>query len=296
MNLVFIGMTFTNLGRKLEGTKGTTALLLQLLAVSLLTNTLFLTLMVILQICTDNPAFLLTKSQGFWPPLLSLITIDSNAPGNEGTTRRLLFLPVQIPTNYYPMALCALFTLFMGFRLDFILALGIGYAWDADAAPLNFIKPNASRIERLETGLLASMTSRAGWITRDSAGSAVGSEGLPTTSTVTGAGSGFSSFFSGRGGQQQHPTQPSSTASSTIAGPPAGGWGGARNAATISSTPEPGAIKATVGGGVFPGGGQAVGTSSEGVRANVDGREAREAMVRAAETRSANAASSGRGK
>jgi len=66
-------------------------------------------------------------------PTLTLIHWQSETSGQEST--RLLCFPIQIPKAYYPAALLALFTIFMGFNLCFFIHVAIGYAYSKGNLP-----------------------------------------------------------------------------------------------------------------------------------------------------------------
>ena len=59
--------------------------------------------------------------------LLSLITIDCMS--NPGGSRRLFFLPWNIPNTFYPWAIIGVFALFsMGIPWNLIIGALVGYA------------------------------------------------------------------------------------------------------------------------------------------------------------------------
>ena len=184
---------------------------------------------------------------------MSLITIDCHAPTSP-TTRKLLFLPVDIPTRYYPVALLGLFTVFMGVRGDMIVSTGVGYLYVRGFD--SRIRICDERVRGLERGVCRGWGERQGFIKLDEAGG----EGYLPTST----------FDHGGGGVGE----------ATRAAPPAGGW----NLASASPLAAPGVVLPPS----FAGVGQTVG-SFGGVPVVRDSEEnptaAREAMLRAAERR-----------
>src|SRR3546814_8719424 len=75
-------------------------------------------------------------ASGFWMIVLGLMVVDCMATPER--PRRLLFLPVNIPSKYMPLALFALFSLLGGFQFASAIALGIGYLYsDRKSTRLN---------------------------------------------------------------------------------------------------------------------------------------------------------------
>lgn len=101
-------------------------------------------------------------SSGVWGPLLCLVAVESlSAPE---ATRRLLFLPIEIPRLYYPLALSGLFMLLSGLQLDLCLGVALGYA--EHYGYLEPLRPSTAMVSRLETqSWLASVVCYPGYIT-----------------------------------------------------------------------------------------------------------------------------------
>jgi hypothetical protein len=95
-------------------------------------------------------------ASGFWMIVLGLMVVDCMAAPDQ--PRRLLFLPVNIPNKYMPIALFALFSLLGGFQFAYAIALGIGYLYSF--GHLNKIKPGADRLEQWETKYLGFISSK----------------------------------------------------------------------------------------------------------------------------------------
>jgi hypothetical protein len=248
-------MTFVQLGRSLEAKWGSLKLLAFMLQTALLVNVVFTAVCLALYYASGSPLVLLATSQGFWTILMTLITLDCHSP-NSPPTRRLLFLPFQIPTVYYPIALLALFTLFSGVRVDMYTATAIGYAqvhgyftqWEVTEQTLR----------GLEGGIFRNYVDSPGFVT---VSNATGEDSLPTSNTATANSSSFATSSS------------ASTTGGTRALPPPGGW----------------ALPGVVSPPSFPGGGQAVGSFGGVPIANRgDGNASREAMLKAAERRAAS--------
>lgn len=88
----------------------------------------------------------LALSAGVWGPLMALITVESlSAPE---ATRRLLFLPVELPRLYYPLALGGIIILFSG-GPEIALGVGLGYA--EHFGYLATFRPSAAAVARLES-------------------------------------------------------------------------------------------------------------------------------------------------
>lgn len=88
----------------------------------------------------------LLSSSGIWGPLFCLVAVEClSAPE---TTRKLFFLPVDVPRLYYPLVLCGLFMLLAGLKLDLALGLAIGYL--EHFGYLRSLRPSLALISRLE--------------------------------------------------------------------------------------------------------------------------------------------------
>jgi hypothetical protein len=285
MSVLFVGMTFTSLGRSMEAKLGTVRLLLLMGTFSLVVNLTFTSLCLLLFFGTKNPSTLAYSAQGFWMILMALLTIDCHSPGSP-PTRRLMFLPFQIPTIYYPAALLAFFTyvsptpflspapltpplntlaslarsLFMGIRIDMYVSTACGYAYVHGF--LDRLKFDDATVLSLETNAFRNLSTRPGFILLVNAG---GEDFLPVAASAPS----------------------SASSSSTRAAPPPGGWG-ASSASTISSLPAPG----TVAPPAFSGSGRKIGSFGGGSSRPADSEDpaaARAAMAAAAERRAANA-------
>lgn len=262
LSLIFAYMSFTDNGKRLEHSIGSTAFAVLIATLGCVTNLAFLALCVVLYYATGNQSWLLSSSSGIWIVLLGLIAIEcSGAPRD---TKRRLFV-FEVPVVYYPLAILLLFSLFGGPRLHYMLSVGVGYAYGYGY--LDKFKISNSRFSRWEDGLLNNFTQRQGWVVGHAAtGSAAW---LPANNTqAEGQGWSPTTFFS----------QPASGDGSS-ASAPTGGWGAS----------APGDVKKpTDPAKSFPsGGGRALGGASR--RPN---SEARAAMLEAASRRS-EAATSG---
>lgn len=101
-------------------------------------------------------------SSGVWGPLLCLVAVESLSAPEE--TRRLLFLPIEIPRLYYPLALSGVFMLLSGPQLDLCLGVVLGYA--AHYGYLEPVRPSTATVSRLETqSWLASVVCYPGYVT-----------------------------------------------------------------------------------------------------------------------------------
>ena len=163
-SLIFVGMTLTSMGTRLEFSMGTARLGALMLTISLATNLVFV-LMCYLMASFGSYEALFFTCQGFWVILMGLIVVEClSSP--EGT-RRLLFIPMPIPTKYYPLALYVLFSVFTGPRVDTLISMGIGYLYQHGY--LDRAKPSAQRVSDWESGFLANFVSSQNFIVGGSA-------------------------------------------------------------------------------------------------------------------------------
>jgi len=99
---------------------------------------------------------------GFWTIIFSLITIECMA--QPELPRRMLFIPVDIPSKYFPLVLYAFFALFSGIELGFLIAIGVGYMYSKGF--LDKLKPSSNYVDQLEIpgGMLHSISRQRGWV------------------------------------------------------------------------------------------------------------------------------------
>jgi membrane associated rhomboid family serine protease len=125
-SLVFAYLSFTENGRRLEFSMGSTAFACLILTIGIISNLGHLMVTILLYGVTGSEEWLLLPSQGIWIILFGVIAIEcSQAPSNS--MRKLFFFTV--PTLYYPLALFGLFSLLGGFQLPYLLSIGVGYAY-----------------------------------------------------------------------------------------------------------------------------------------------------------------------
>jgi membrane associated rhomboid family serine protease len=127
LTLIFAYISFLDNGKRLEFSLGSTKFAWLMLVLAVSANVAFLVLCFTLYLVTGGEnGFLHLQASGIWTMLFALISIECcKAPATS--QRRLFFLTV--PTVYYPLVLFALFSLFGGFRLSYLLSIGIGYAY-----------------------------------------------------------------------------------------------------------------------------------------------------------------------
>lgn len=75
-----------------------------------------------------------------------------------------MFIPVNIPSKYFPLVLYAFFSLFSGLDLGFAISMGVGYLYFKGY--LDRIKPTSYFLESLEApnGILHSVSRSRGWV------------------------------------------------------------------------------------------------------------------------------------
>ena len=116
-----------------------------------------------------------------------------------------MFIPVDIPSKYFPLILYALFCLFSGLILSFALALVVGYLYSQGY--IDKLKPSTYYLENLEApGSMLHILSRSkGWIL---AGAAIGNDAwIAQNSAQAGGGAGSQGSGSGSGGQGGAPEE-----------------------------------------------------------------------------------------
>lgn len=115
-----------NHGVRLEQSMGSSLFAALFFTLTIVTNTLFLIVNILLWGLTRSEAYLTAVSLGIWTVLLGIIAVEcSEAPPD--TKRRLFF--IEVPALYYPLVLLALFSMFAGVKLPYVLGVAVGYAY-----------------------------------------------------------------------------------------------------------------------------------------------------------------------
>ena len=172
-SVLFICMTFNNMGKQLESAVGSLSFAHLVLSTALLTNLGFFAWSLLLAYNPIIPVStaLVSASIGLWPVILALVVVECSM--YPASTRQLLFFPVQIPTKYYPLALLCFFFLF-SFSWDLPIGLALGYlrvfGW------LKSISPSVQDLRGIETrtaSVYEFLVSAPGYV---SVGNAMGGE------------------------------------------------------------------------------------------------------------------------
>jgi hypothetical protein len=116
-------MGFMNHGIRLEQSMGSSLFGCLFFTLTLVCNVLFLVISVLLWGLTNSESYLVAASLGIWSVLLAIIAVEC-AQAPPDTSRRLFFLTV--PTLYYPLVLLALFSMFAGLKLAYMLGVAVG--------------------------------------------------------------------------------------------------------------------------------------------------------------------------
>jgi len=160
MTLIILLMSYPTIGSQMEWNMGSSSYLFLMFTMSIITNLLFNMACLLLMVVTRSSLYY--SCQGFWIILFSLITIDFMT--SPDTPRRLLCIPIDIPSKYMPIAMFALFSLFDGPSLSFAIAIMVGYA--SKLGYLDRLKPSSYYLEQLESndGWLHSVSRASGWV------------------------------------------------------------------------------------------------------------------------------------
>lgn len=195
MSVILIALFYPVMGRKMESSLGSTAFLLLIGTISLITNITFDLVCLVFYFGGMVDAMFWNCS-GFWTVLFGLITIECMAAPEM--PRRMMFIPVDIPSMYFPLVLYGFFSLFSGPQLDFAISMGVGYAYSK--GHLDRFKPSSAYLDQQESsgGLLHSLSRQSGWVL---AGLAQGHEAwLPVNNPDAQGGSGGGGGWGGGGG------------------------------------------------------------------------------------------------
>lgn len=126
LSLFFAFMGFMNHGIRLEQSMGSSLFGSLFFTLTLVSNGLFLAISILLWGLTNSESYLVAASMGIWSVLLAIIAVEC-AQAPPDTKRKLFFLTV--PTVYYPLVLLALFSMFAGVRLAYVIGVAVGYVF-----------------------------------------------------------------------------------------------------------------------------------------------------------------------
>ena len=234
LSLFFAFMGFMNNGVRLEQSMGSTLFAVLFFTLTIVTNILFLIISILLWGLTNNEGHLASASMGIWSVLLGIIAVEcSEAPAD--TKRRLFFF--EVPTLYYPLVLLALFSMFAGFRLAYVLGVAVGFAYGFGKLDRWKVKVETVRKwENTEGGCLSGFVQRIGYVTL---GSASGPNAWLTGSGGSGGNDGGSSSGPGAVRAPSDPTESTAPSFPSSGGRSLGGSsGGLLSRGTKAKTPE----------------------------------------------------------
>jgi membrane associated rhomboid family serine protease len=126
LSLAIAFLSFSEPGRRLERSIGSTAFLCLVTTLATLTNATYIIFAFLLCELTGNKSLLYQQASGIWLVVFGIITIECHRAPPQ-SSRRLVFFPVRV--EYFPFALFAFFCFFTGtFEWSYIISIGIGYA------------------------------------------------------------------------------------------------------------------------------------------------------------------------
>jgi membrane associated rhomboid family serine protease len=161
ISVIMMLLFFPAMGTQMESTMGSGPFMVLIMTTTVMTNLIFNVACILLSFL-GMPQSIFLVCSGFWTVLFTLITIDClKAPE---APRRMMFIPYDIPSKYFPLALYALFCLFQGLNLSFAVAIFVG--WLFNQGHLEKAMMSERYLEEMEgsNGMLHSATSSTGWI------------------------------------------------------------------------------------------------------------------------------------
>ena len=159
---IFAFLSFSDHGRRLEQSLGSTAFGWLCLSIGLLTNVGFVLISFVLSFLRGfDESFLFSSADGLWTIIFGIIAMECvQAPRN--TQRAFLFFAV--PVIYYPLVLFFFFSLLGGdFSLSYLVSMGVGYAGGFGYLD-KVLKLNQSKAKQWEDTILSNYVRREGWI------------------------------------------------------------------------------------------------------------------------------------
>lgn len=123
-NIIILMLFYPRMALQMETSLGSLHFAYLMFFLSLLINLTFDFVCYLLYFMGD-PASLAYDCSGFWVITFALLTISSMQ--TPEAPRQIMFIPINIPSKYMPLALYGFFCIFSGLQLDFFLAIVAGY-------------------------------------------------------------------------------------------------------------------------------------------------------------------------
>jgi membrane associated rhomboid family serine protease len=161
LTLILICFFYPSMGKRIEDSIGSSGFLFLLGTLSLLVNGIFLAICMVLYTLGQGDALFYSCS-GFWTVIFALLTMECML--SPDAPKRMLLIPVDIPSKYFPLVLYGFFCLFSGLQLSFAISIGVGYAYHKGY--LDKLRVSSYYLESLETngGVLHGISRSRGWI------------------------------------------------------------------------------------------------------------------------------------
>jgi len=166
--VILLAFFYPSMASRLESGMGSGPFLTLIATISLITNIAFVGVCYTLSLLMGSQMALFYTCTGFWTILFALIVIECMKMPE--TPRRLLFIPIDIPSKWFPLALYGFFALLGGPSLDNLIAMGVGYGYSFGY--FDSLQVSATTVAQWETsGFLSGPAQARGWI---SSGAALG--------------------------------------------------------------------------------------------------------------------------
>ncbi len=123
-NIIILMLFYPRMALQMETSLGSLHFAYLMFFLSLLINLAFDFVCYLLYFMGD-PASLAYGCSSFWVITFALLTISCMQ--TPEAPRQIMFIPINIPSKYMPLALYGFFCIFSGLQLDFFLAIVAGY-------------------------------------------------------------------------------------------------------------------------------------------------------------------------
>lgn len=237
LSLIIVIMMFPAMSSRLESSIGSSAYIVVVGSMYLIVNLLFCLIAVLLYL-VGVPEALFQDCSGFWNIMFGVFTIDCLQFPDQ--PRRMMCIPVDIPSKYMPLVFYLLLSLFSGPDVGYALSIGLGWAYVQ--GHLDRLKPSSYTLEELESsgGILHSISRRRGFVP---AGAGIGHDAwIPVNAAAATEANSSGSASSTSASSQSTSTIKSaqqnvfSGSGHTVGGSGGGGYFGSGNAPRL--TPE----------------------------------------------------------
>eukprot|EP00475_Leptophrys_vorax_P015892 TRINITY_DN22273_c0_g1_i1.p1 TRINITY_DN22273_c0_g1~~TRINITY_DN22273_c0_g1_i1.p1 ORF type:complete len:410 (-),score=89.46 TRINITY_DN22273_c0_g1_i1:29-1234(-) len=129
ISVLFAAYSFNDVGKKVEGVRGSVFLIVSMFQLDLIIQLLFSVVVTLLRMLVPSFSLYGTCSTGLWPVVFCFMVYEAQT--DVVPTKQFMCFPCDIPTKLYPWILAAIFQVlfYQSFAFDIISGLVIGWVF-----------------------------------------------------------------------------------------------------------------------------------------------------------------------